>query len=208
MSNLLLNKSSFIHIPKCGGSLLQGMLFRLGLVKHRYTSPQNGHLFLHQMVESENTYNFTFVRHPYTWWPSFWYWSKQDRFSFMERECPDFDTWIQDYGPFWMGHYSKLISRYVGDDPHYQSKIKINYVGRNENLYEDFKTALKNSGEEVEDYRIDEVISQAKIGIEQNDSGWVKKQNKKEYNRNISDKSKKIIYNTEKYVFDKFNYEP
>jgi len=208
MSNLLLKKSSFIHIPKCGGSLIQGMLFRLGLVNHRYTTPQNGHLFLHQMTQSESTYNFTFVRHPYTWWPSFWHWSKQDRFSLMERKCPDFDTWIQDYGPFWMGHYSRLVSRYVGDDPFYQSNIKISFVGKNENLYEDLKNAVIASGEDIDSTKIDNVISQVKTGLEQNDPGWVKKQNKKEYNRNISDKSKEIIYNTERYVFDKFNYEP
>jgi hypothetical protein len=126
----------------------------------------------------------------------------------MERRCPDFDTWIQDYGPFWMGHYSRLVSRYVGDDPFYQSNIKISFVGKNENLYEDLKTALIKSGEDIDCKKIDNVISQVKIGLEQNDPGWVKKQNKKEYNRNISDKSKEIIYNTERYVFDKFNYEP
>ena len=126
----------------------------------------------------------------------------------MERKCPDFDTWIQDYGPFWMGHYSRLVSRYVGDDPFYQSNIKISFVGKNENLYEDLKNAVIASGEDIDSTKIDNVISQVKTGLEQNDPGWVKKQNKKEYNRNISDKSKEIIYNTERYVFDKFNYEP
>ena len=204
MSNLLLKKSSFIHIPKCGGSLIQGMLFKLHLVNSRYAAPQNGHLFLHQMTHSENTYNFAFVRHPYTWWPSFWNWSKRDRLSAMERECPDFNTWIEHYGPFWMGTYSRILSRYIGDDQYYKSNVKINFIGKNENLYEDFKIALKN----VDEARIDEVISQAKTGVEKNDAGWIKKQNKSDYNRNISDKSKEIIYNTEKYVFDKFSYEP
>ena len=203
MSNILLRKSSFIHIPKCGGSIVQNFLFRLKLGLKRYTEPQNGHLFLHQMVESENTYNFCFVRHPYTWWPSFWQWSKQDRFSLMERGCPDFDTWINDYGPFWMGHYSKLVSRYIGDDPIYSSNVKMNFIGKTENLFSDLHIALTNAQEKFSDddfkFLVDNVNKDQKL---------IHSQNRQEYNRSISDKSKEIIYKTEKYMFDKFNYEP
>ena len=203
MSNILLNRSSFIHIPKCGGSTIQSMLNRLELITKIYRSPQNGHLFLHQMTESKGTYNFCFVRHPYTWWPSFWQWSKKDRFSLMERECPDFDTWIQEYGPFWMGHYSKLVSRYTGDDPVYSSNIKMNFIGKTENLFRDLRTALIKAGEEFSETTYQDVVSS-----QDTDEKLIKFKNKQEYNRVISDKSKEIIYKTEKYMFDKFNYEP
>jgi|LakMenEpi03Aug12_release.lakeMendotaPanAssembly.Ray.scaffolds.fasta_scaffold130795_3 hypothetical protein len=203
MSNLLLNKSSFIHIPKCGGTVVQNLLFRLKLAKKRYNSPQNGHLFLHQMIESENTYNFCFVRHPYTWWPSFWQWSKQDRLSLMERTCPDFDTWVQEYGPFWMGHYSKLVSRYTGDDPLYNSNIKMNFIGKTENLFGDLHKALTLAEEEFAEKRFQHLLC-----IINTDPKLLKSKNMQEYNRTISDKSKEIIYKTEKYMFDKFNYEP
>lgn len=203
MSNLLLHKSSFIHIPKCGGSMVQSILYRFDLVKHRYTSPQNGHLFLHQMTESKNTYNFCFVRHPYTWWPSFWNWSKRDRFSVMERECPDFDTWLKDYGPFWMGHYSKYLCRYIGEDPSYPSDIKMNFIGKMENLFVDLDAALKNSGEQYDDLRLGFFIKNI-----HRDPILSKSYNKQEYNKVISEKSKEIIYNTEKYVFDRFDYKP
>lgn len=201
MSNLLLKKSSFIHIPKCGGSMVQALVHRLHLVQKRYKSPQNGHLFLHQMTESESTYNFCFVRHPYTWWPSFWQWSKQDRFSVMERECPDFDTWIQDYGPFWMGHYSRYLSRYVGEDPNYQSNIKMHFIGKSENLFSDLLFALKSAGEDINEEYFNSLISMIET-----DEVLTRAQNKQEYNKLISDKSKEIIYNTEKYVFDRFGY--
>jgi hypothetical protein len=203
MSNILLNRSSFIHIPKCGGSAIQSMLNRLDLITKIYKYPQNGHLFLHQMTESKSTYNFCFVRHPYTWWPSFWQWSKQDRFSLMERECPDFDTWMQEYGPFWMGHYSKLVSRYTGDDPVYSSNIKMNFIGKTENLFRDLRTALIKAGEEFSEKTYQDVVSS-----QDTDEKLIKFKNKQEYNRVISDKSKEIIYKTEKYMFDKFNYEP
>lgn len=203
MSNLLLRKSSFIHIPKCGGSQVQTFLYQFDLVTKRYRYPQNGHMFLHQMTESRNTYNFCFVRHPYTWWPSFWHWSKRDRFSEKERECPDFDTWIQDYGPFWMGHYSNYLMRYIGEDPNYSSDIRMHFIGKVENLFFDLETAMKNAKEEFDPlnywFYVKNIHRVPSLS---------KGQNKQEYNKVISDKSKEIIYNTEKYVFDRFDYKP
>jgi hypothetical protein len=155
------------------------------------------------MTESKNTYNFCFVRHPYTWWPSFWYWSKRDRFSAKEKECPDFDTWIQEYGPFWMGHYSNYLARYIGEDPAYPTDIKMHFIGKVENLFVDLEKALKNAGEEVDPLNYWFYVKN--IHREPN---LFKGKNRQEYNRQISDKSKKIIYNTEKYVFDRFGYTP
>jgi hypothetical protein len=198
MSNLLLPKSSVIHIPKCAGSLLQAFLYKLGLPKHRYDNPHYGHLFLHQMTQSKDTYNFTFVRHPYTWWPSFYHWSKKSRFGETERLCPDFDTWMQDYGPFWMGLYTQLIKRYIGEDPVYASDVKINFIGKTENIFEDLHTALTNAGENFNEKTFQHMVAHPE--------DLVKWSNKQIYHREISDASKDIIYQTERYVFDKFDY--
>lgn len=201
MSNLLLTKSSFIHIPKCAGTFLQTFLYHLKIVRYQYSTPQDGHLFLHQMKESKNTYNFCFVRHPYTWWPSFYHWSKNTRFSAMENECPNFDIWIKDYGAFWMGLYSRLVMRYIGDDEFYNSEIKINFVGKTENLFPDLYAALKNAGEEFNEHQFKQLSENY-----ENKESLMKWSNKQEYSREISEESKHIIYNTEKYIFDKFNY--
>jgi hypothetical protein len=205
MSNLILTKSSLIHIPKCAGTQLQAFLHHLNLVKYRYNYPQDGHLFLHQMMNSKDTYNFCFIRNPYTWWPSFWYWSKSgagDRFSKQEKECPDFDTWIQDYGPFWMGLYSKLILRYIGEDSLYESDIKMNFIGKIENLYNDLFIALKNSGEIFNEGRFHHLVKEA--DTKESLKKW---SNKQEYKKEISEQSKNIIYKSEKWIFDRFNYE-
>lgn len=199
MSNLLLKNSSFIHIPKCGGTFLNNVINRLELVYTMYRQPQNGHLYLHQMNNIEDKYNFTFVRHPYTWWPSFWNWSKKDRFSFMERKCPDFDTWVVDYGPFWMGQYTRLVQRYIGEDPLYPHKYRMHYIGKSENLKADLLTALTNANENFNKNAYSDIFT--KIEADE------KLCNKQDYSRNISDASKEIIYNTERYVFDRFNYE-
>lgn len=203
MSNLLLTKSSFIHIPKCAGTILQAFLFRLNLPCYRYKTPQDGHLFLHQMTKSEDTYNFCFVRHPYTWWPSFYEWSKHTRFSGMEKESPNFDTWIKDYGAFWMGLYSKLVSRYIGEDSVYKSNIKMHFVGKTENLFPDLYQALKNAGETFDENLFFKLSQNYKT-----ESCLTKWSNIQEYNREISQESKDVIYNTEKWVFDRFEYKP
>jgi hypothetical protein len=65
----------------------------------------------------------------------------------MENESPNFDTWIQDYGAFWMGLYTQLVKRYIGEDAVYASDIKMDFIGKTENLYPDLLTALKNAGE-------------------------------------------------------------
>jgi hypothetical protein len=201
MSNLLLSKSSFIHIPKCAGTFLQAFLFHLNLPKHRYSEPQDGHLFLHQMPDSKDTYNFTFVRHPYTWWPSFYEWSKNTRFSSMEKECLNFDIWVKNYGAFWMGHYTKIVKRYIGEDENYYNGTKIDFIGKTETLFDDLFVALKNAGEEFSEKRYRLLVQESN----QKES-LTKWSNKQEYNREISDESKEIIYKTEKWVFDRFNY--
>jgi len=206
MSNLILNKSSFIHIPKCAGTQLQAFLHHLKLVKHQYGAPQDGHLFLHQMTQSKDTYNFCFVRHPYTWWPSFWYWSKSgasDRFSKRERECPNFNTWIQDYGAFWMGLYTQLVKRYVGEDINYTSDIKMNFVGKTENLYEDLFKVLTEAEEIFNEKTFHHLVKHQDIK-----ESLIMWSNKQEYNREISEESKNIIYKNEKWMFNRFNYLP
>lgn len=201
MSNLLLPKSSVIHIPKCAGTFLQAFLYALKLPKYRYSSPQDGHLFLHQMTQSKDTYNFTFVRNPYTWWPSFYEWSKNTRFSESERKCPDFDAWVQDYGPFWMGLYTQLVKRYTGEDPVYACDVKMHFVGKTENIFEDLHTALTNAGETFEEHRFQHLVANHLTN-----ESLVKWSNKQTYHREISAASKEIIYQTERYVFDRFAY--
>lgn len=202
MSNIKLKKSNFIHIPKCAGTFAQAILYKLDLVSGACYRPSNGHLFLNQMPDKDTKFNFCFVRHPYTWWPSFWNWSKRDRFSEMEKECPNFDTWIQEYGPFWMGHYSKLVQRYIGEDPIFNTTgAKMHFIGKTENLFQDLKTALALSEEKFSEELFDKIEKEY-----MSDFDILPSLNKGKYNKNISDVSKELIYKTEKYVFDKFNY--
>lgn len=201
MSNVSLKKSEFIHIPKCGGTFLQSLFFRFEVVERRYTEPQYGHLYLHQLNSVENKYIFSFVRHPYTWWPSYYNWCKKDRFIDVERACPNFDSWLKEYGPFWMGQYSRLVQRYIGEDPLYQCNNKINFVGKIENVYDDLLFAFKQAGEDVYEPNYWRFINYGLISKNSEID-----LNRQEYDRDISDESRETIYKAEKYMFDRFGY--
>lgn len=190
MSNLLLKNSGFIHIPKCAGTFIQGALYYLELVEKRYEHPHCGHLFPHQMKNERNFY-FTFIRHPYTWWPSYW------KYSGMDIVVPNFDTWVLEEGAMWLGCYSQIVKRYLGEDNNYKTDIKIKAVGKIENLIEDLENILEKS---KETYCANKFLDIKRGNVLEIDH------NIQIYDREISQESKDIIYKTEKYIFDKFKY--
>ena len=197
MSNLILNKSVFIHIPKCAGTLIQAVLSHSNLVKYRYSMPHSGHLFLHQMPQDSDLFHFCFTRHPYTWWPSFW------KYSNMDNEASDFNVWIKDYGPKFLGTYTNMLKRYIGEDVAYENKLKMSFIGKIENINIDLIAALNAAKEEFNYEKTLDFIC-----YPDNTEKIKKWQNKQTYNRDISDESKELIYKTEKWVFDRFNYNP
>lgn len=195
MSNLLLKNSIFIHIPKTGGTAIQAMLHRLHIVEHRYTEPPSGHLFLHQMPQDKETFYFAFVRHPYTWWPSYW------NHGGMSREETDFNKWIVSFGPKWMGSYTYRIKRYMGIDPTYPCKLRLNKIGKLENMNQDLPAILEEAGEKFDTVRLKQMIDDpTHLGVDR----WLNKGN---YEIVLTDEAKEIIYRTEKWVFDEFGYE-
>lgn len=198
MSNTVLQKSRFIHIPKCAGTFLQAVLYALQIgVRKTYNHPHNGHLCLHMMPE-EDYYNFTFVRHPYTWWPSYYYYMQRGQKA-QGKEALPFDEWLQLEGPFWLGHYTSLVKRFIGVDELYPTKNKMHFVGKSEALKEDLFKALTEAGEEFKINWYHKLFEDKST----NPHNWT---NTQEYNREISDESKDLIYRGERWVFDTFEY--
>lgn len=205
MSNIILDKSKFIHIPKCGGTAIQAALWRLGCVtdqSQRFTTPHFGHLFASQMAEDERI-NFAFVRNPVTWWHSFYHWNMRQalsRFNGQELKTTSFNQWIDEYGQFWLGLYTKITKRYMGEDPHFPTKNKVTLVGKCEHLYSDLKDILCSIGERYDAAVMEELIkSDYTIPVQYS--------NRQEYDRaNISQQTREIIYATERPMFDEFKY--
>lgn len=197
MSNLTLKNSRFVHIPKCAGTYTQALINFLIPNVERATHPHCGHLCLHQMPETAH-YNFTFVRHPYDWWPSYYYYMKKH----VPQPVPTIDEWLQDEGPFWLGHYTTLVKRFIGVDELYPTKNKINFIGKVESLREDLLQALNLAGETFN------VDSYAKFFDDKEEGKRIERwRNSQSYNREISEASKDLIYRGEKWIFDTYNYE-
>ena len=206
MSNLLLPKSNFIHIPKCGGTLLCTALWRLQLVKNKENEilyPHYGHLFASQMPENGKPC-FTFVRNPVTWWQSFYHWNMREntgRFMQAEREAGSFDRWIDEYGQFWLGMYTTLVKRYTGRDPHFPTSNKVELIGRTEYLFKDLNMILNALGESYHVPTMRQLLSNT-YPFE------AIHKNIQQYDRDaISPESRAIILKTEKYVADMFGYK-
>lgn len=195
MSNLILPKSRFIHIPKCGGSTVAEILHNLNLVEEVIRQPYFGHLFLSQMPPS-SLYTFTFVRHPVTWWQSFYNHNKncpvlKSQFMKIERETKDFNFWLKNYGQIWLGQYSMKLKRYLGEDSNFPTTNKINFIGKVENLIPDLKYALGAAGEIFNDEEVSDDFN-CNVG---------------HYDRkDISQESMELIYSCEREVYIRFGY--
>lgn len=206
MSNYLLSHCNFIHIPKCGGTALNSALWKIGVITDRpsqiITTPAYGHLFASQMPENGKPF-FSFVRHPVSWWMSFYHWNLDplhSRFSQAERETTSFDEWIQDYGQFWLGQYTILVMRYLGRDPKFPSANKVELVGRTENLFRDLKTILIETRQPYSADVLDDLIA-GRLKLDSTLS------NTQAYDRRaVSQESKKIIYDCENYMYRNFGY--
>jgi len=64
---ILLPTATFLHIPKCGGTWVNHAMSAAGLPL-QVVPPDNQHA----VAATEGRFVFTFVRHPLTWYPSFW----------------------------------------------------------------------------------------------------------------------------------------
>lgn len=207
MSNAILSKSKFIHIPKCGGTAIQSALWRIGCIKdisQTYSTPEYpgfGHLFASQMPEDDRI-NFTFIRNPITWWHSFYQWNmkqKLSRFNGLELKTKSFDQWVDEYGQFWLGLYTRLVLRYAGEDPNFPTTNKVHHWGKTEHLFKDLKKILDLCEEQYDEEVLTALITNPY-------SLPATSINAQSYTKTVSDSTKDIIYRTEKPIFDRFGY--
>jgi hypothetical protein len=108
----------FVHLPKTGGFWVREVM--------RTSLPQGRELGrYHSCALADRRLSFTFVRHPVTWWQSFW--------AFRERT----PSWHPEWQRFKLGMYSEYVDFYASVD----------FVGRTEHLAADLRTAYEMAGE-------------------------------------------------------------
>lgn len=157
------HKCIFVHIPKnAGTSIVSVFLKLLGLTRKKQsllclgvnknpdvdtpdlTHPKANEYVRHQYIRQElfdKYFKFSFVRNPWDRMVSFY------KFFNISRRC-NFKTFVMDR--FWddlmFNHYFWVVvpqCNFICDE---KGKLLVDYVGRYENLQEDFYEVCKNIG--------------------------------------------------------------
>ena len=155
-------KAVIYHIPKCGGHWIKTALKRAGLPRFRVRYQKGKHpLDLRETQHNtpftvdkewvEGWFSIAFVRRPETWYQSFW--AFRAARGYLNPDFPADWLWDDDFNTFvnnlldeypW-GFVTLLYQFFVGPDGK-----KIDFVGKQENLTEDFITALSLAGDEFD----------------------------------------------------------
>jgi hypothetical protein len=135
------NKIIFVHIPRTGGNSIRESLkpfFNKGL------NWKNGHRHYEFHNPTEESFSFSFVRNPYDIAISFWNYCK-NTLNIGEMRGLSFKEWVhKDFPSNW------LKKKVFPDNPIDQyayfvrdGEIKVNFLGRHENLENDWKKLLE-----------------------------------------------------------------
>ena len=154
----------FWHIPKTGGRWVLEALSRrrtragLSRVKRVHPETKPFMLFGHHAPPSQvaeelkrDRFHFCFVRHPLSWYKSWWSYrirrSRSDKRHYCDRwhrdTCDEFVNVMLDAHP--KGFVTELFQLYVGTHTD-----QMDYIGRTENLLADLKEICRLSGQPIE----------------------------------------------------------
>ncbi len=196
------HKATFIHIPKTGGSTISAVLSqnsfkrlpeRIKEHKNRATNPLEWTI-KHSRIDDlemqyQNNFCFAFVRNPWDLMvSSFHYWTQNVKLR--SRKDYGHNLKIKGFKAFIVSHSSYINECYHRNKGQlYWLNNKVNFIGRFENLQEDFNIACD------------------KIGIAHQKLPFSNKTKHKHYTEYYDDETKNIV--TEKYAKDieYFGYE-
>jgi hypothetical protein len=156
---ILLPNSTFLHIPRTGGTWVRKALRQNGLMDvelrstRREQSSESAINSWHMIPERVEK-GFCFVRHPVTWYQSYWSY-KQETHSWshvnsFDEQCADtnFLAFVEKSLTNYPSGYVTWLYEFYTDHAE--------FVGRQENLQDDLITALDWADE---DYLLDDIES-------------------------------------------------
>jgi hypothetical protein len=166
MAILLKNGAVFLHAPKCGGNWVTNALGKIGCAEkpiyHKHagwervamndpTPWRKAKCRALAKPLPDDTFYFTFVRHPLSWLESFWRYVGDMRVS----GFGDFGK-VAQWHPnatlngLWTPDFNKWVARVETLRPGYATELlysfahpRVNFVGKQENLVEDTIEVLK-----------------------------------------------------------------
>lgn len=153
---LILPRSVFFHIPKTGGVWVRQAIARAGIPAAEWGDRPEDPGTIHQWpggVDTRGKFTFAFVRHPLSWYGSFWAFR-------MERGWRNVDLLESCLCVEFAGFIRKVLRRFPEGhlSDRYESYVEppgtLDFVGRTENLAEDLVAALRRAGEEFDEAAI------------------------------------------------------
>jgi hypothetical protein len=155
---LATDKSVFLHIPKCTGTLVR-RAFEVSGIHTEELGEQHTHfpdlLKLRPPEFFRNRFLFSFVRHPLTWYQSRWAFRMKTGWRAhhpLDYHCAsnDFRTFVSlalDYMPD--GWFSWECRNYIDQAPR-----RLDFIGRTETAIDDVIKAFRFAGEKVAERKI------------------------------------------------------
>lgn len=142
-----LKNSVFLHTPKSGGRSVRTYLRD----HYNVLEEMQFHEAYKQIKHCSNLTYFIFIRHPLTWYQSWWAYRKLKLFEpnktpipttgLLEKYLnPDFNKWLSNVLEVEPKFYSKLVNDYI--------KFPVDLIGRQEYLERDLKRILDLLGEQ------------------------------------------------------------
>jgi hypothetical protein len=162
MTTVVTARTRFLHVPKTGGTWVVKALTQAGVpvvppeVDNNRPQVRAGHATLADLEEYSDLFTIAFVRHPLSWWRSYWGYRMRrgwddgqgDKIIQLARS-DNFDDFIELVIENLPGHLNRLYSRYVGPP-----EQPISFVGRYESLTDDLVEGLRLGGEEFDEEKL------------------------------------------------------
>lgn len=189
------NKCIFIHIPKVAGISIEQTLFKEKVGHQKVNS------FLKEDKDKfKNYFSFSFVRNPYDRLASAYFFLKNGGRNEYDKKWSDANLVnFHSFKEFIYALKSPLIQKQMNSIIHFHSqssfvcdedgKLAVNYIGKFENIEEDFKYVCN------------------KIGVKCTLLHENKTTKKKDYSEYYTIEMKNIVYDVYKNDFELFNYE-